>query len=84
MTDLFFKNLFLGNFLDVKYEEMNVLQRGWVENPHDIMYFSGTVNAAYSVWGKVLVEMQLLGNVFNSSLSITGDKQQSAVPASTN
>jgi hypothetical protein len=68
MTDRYFSNLFLGNFMDVKYEEMGVISRQWVDNPHDVMYFCGTINAAYGMWGKVLVEMQLGAN-FNSSLA---------------
>jgi hypothetical protein len=59
MAEMYFQNMFLGGHLDVNVQEMGVLTRGWVENPHDMLYFSGTIHSAFGVWGKVLVEKQL-------------------------
>ena len=59
MTELYFQHLFLGNHLDVLRDEMNVYSRSWVETPHDLLFFCGSVHAAFSLWGSMLVEMQL-------------------------
>lgn len=58
-VELFFRNLFLGNHLQVVEEEMSVVSRGWVDTPHDLLYFCGSVHAAFGLWGNMLVEMQL-------------------------
>ena len=61
MTEYYFQNLFTGGHLDVQPLELGVLTRGWVENPHEMLYFSGTIHSAFGVWGKMLVERQLGG-----------------------
>ena len=58
-VELFFRNLFLGNHLQVAEEEMSVVSRSWVDTPHDLLYFCGSVHAAFGLWGNMLVEMQL-------------------------
>ncbi len=58
-VELFFEQLFIGNFLDTRSGDLNVLTRGWTDSPNDLMFYCGTVHAAFGVWGKVLVEMQL-------------------------
>jgi hypothetical protein len=56
---MFYEHLFLGGFMETQESTMNVSMRGWTESPNDLMFFCGTVHAAFGVWGKVLVEMQL-------------------------
>lgn len=51
ITEFYFKNLFEQGMMDVRYEELNVIVKSWVETPHDLMFFCGSVHAAFGVWG---------------------------------
>ena len=58
----FFQNVFSfesGVGAKVKYDEMCVVQKGWVSTPHDLLYFSGCVHSAFSKWGQSLVSKHL-------------------------
>ncbi|KAI3634805.1 hypothetical protein MIR68_007186 [Amoeboaphelidium protococcarum] len=63
-AERYFQNLFLfsddgGSWLNVQESEMNISAHGWSDNPSDVMFFCGTVNSAFSIWGKLLIEKQL-------------------------
>jgi hypothetical protein len=75
-VEAFFMNLFCGknHWLQVKREDMSMLTRGWVDHPHDLLFFSGSVHAAFGAWGKVLVEQQLSKMLNASSGSIEQDQ----------
>ncbi|KAI3631590.1 hypothetical protein MIR68_010473 [Amoeboaphelidium protococcarum] len=64
-AERYFQNLFLfsddgGSWLNVQESEMNISARGWSDNPSDVMFYCGTVNSAFSIWGKLLIEKQLM------------------------
>lgn len=59
MANVYFQNVFLNNFLNVTMNDMHMVVNDWVVNPHDVMYFCGTVHAAFGLWGNLLVERQL-------------------------
>lgn len=58
-----FKSLFMqgcnGDLALPSEDEMRVSMREWSASQHDLLYFAGSVHAAYSAWGRVLVERQL-------------------------
>jgi hypothetical protein len=62
MVEVYFQKLFLKNAMDVKMSEMGVLSRQWVDSPHELLFYCGSVHSAFGVWGRALVEMQLNAN----------------------